>query len=80
MIPVEALHMAREALAGAGVPVEWHVRPRLGHGIDAEGQWMAATFHRAGAAQVSECADVARQNRVICPASGPRLHIPDTPG
>jgi phospholipase/carboxylesterase len=44
MIPVEALHMAREALAGAGIPVEWHVRPGLGHGIDAEAQWMAGHF------------------------------------
>lgn len=44
LIPVEALHMAREALAGAGLPVEWHVRPRLGHGIDPEAQWMAGHF------------------------------------
>jgi phospholipase/carboxylesterase len=44
LISVEALHMAREALANAGLPVEWHVRPRLGHGIDPEGQWMAANF------------------------------------
>jgi phospholipase/carboxylesterase len=44
LIPVEALHMAREALAGAGIPVEWHVRPGLGHGIDAEAQWMAGHF------------------------------------
>jgi phospholipase/carboxylesterase len=44
MIPAEALHMAREALAGAGIPVEWHVRPGLGHGIDAEAQWMAGHF------------------------------------
>jgi len=44
LIPLEALHMAREALAAAGLPVEWHVRPRLGHGIDREGQWMAASF------------------------------------
>ena len=44
LIPVEALHAGREALAGAGVPVEWHVRPGLGHGIDAEGQFMAAHF------------------------------------
>jgi phospholipase/carboxylesterase len=44
LIPVEALHMAREALAGAGFGVEWHVRPALGHGIDPEGQWMAAHF------------------------------------
>jgi phospholipase/carboxylesterase len=44
LIPVEALHAGREALANAGVPVEWHVRPGLGHGIDAEGQFMAAHF------------------------------------
>ena len=44
LIPVEALHMAREALAGADIPVEWHVRPGLGHGIDPEAQWMAGHF------------------------------------
>ena len=44
LIPVEALHTAREALAQAGLPVEWHVRPGLGHGIDPEGQAMAGSF------------------------------------
>jgi phospholipase/carboxylesterase len=44
LIPVAALHAAREVLAEAGLPVEWHVRPGLGHGIDAEGQFMAAHF------------------------------------
>jgi phospholipase/carboxylesterase len=44
LIPAEALHMAREALAAAGVPVEWHVRPGLGHGIDPEAQGMAGHF------------------------------------
>ena len=44
LIPIDALHMAREALAGAGIPVEWHVRPGLGHGIDPEAQWMAGHF------------------------------------
>ncbi len=44
LIPIDALHMAREALAGAGIPVEWHVRPGLGHGIDPEAQWMAGLF------------------------------------
>jgi phospholipase/carboxylesterase len=44
LIPVAALHMAREAMAAADVPVEWHVCPRLGHGIDPEGQWMAGHF------------------------------------
>jgi phospholipase/carboxylesterase len=49
LIPVEALHAGREALASAGVPVEWHVRPGLGHGIDPEGQWHGGAFHRRGA-------------------------------
>jgi phospholipase/carboxylesterase len=44
LIPVGALHMAREQLAGADISVEWHVRPDVGHGIDAAGQWMAAHF------------------------------------
>jgi hypothetical protein len=36
--------MAREALADAGMLVEWHVRPGLGHGIDPEAQWMGGHF------------------------------------
>jgi phospholipase/carboxylesterase len=44
LIPVEALHVAREQLSASGVPVEWHVRPGLGHGIDAGGAWLGAHF------------------------------------
>jgi phospholipase/carboxylesterase len=44
LIPVGALHMAREHLANSNVPVEWHIRPGVGHGIDSAGQWMAAHF------------------------------------
>ncbi len=49
IIPVEALHQAREALAAAGVAVEWHVRPGLPHGIDGEaleigGRFLANAF------------------------------------
>ncbi|MFZ0851955.1 MAG: alpha/beta fold hydrolase [Hyphomicrobiaceae bacterium] len=44
LIPVEALHVAREQLAAAGLTVEWHVRPGLGHGIDAGGQRLAQGF------------------------------------
>jgi phospholipase/carboxylesterase len=44
LIPVEALHLAREQLAEAGLLVEWHVRPGIGHGIDPGGQRMAAHF------------------------------------
>jgi len=44
LIPVDALHIAREQLAAAGLLVEWHVRPGLGHGIDPVGQQLAGDF------------------------------------
>ena len=44
LIPVDALHIAREPLAKEGLLVEWHVRPGLGHGIDPAGQHMAGHF------------------------------------
>lgn len=50
LIPVQALHQARETLAAAGLVVEWHVRPGLGHGIDPEGLALGGAF-LAGAFQ-----------------------------
>lgn len=44
LIPVTALHIAREQLAKSDLLVEWHVRPGVGHGIDPEGQIMAGHF------------------------------------
>jgi phospholipase/carboxylesterase len=44
LIPADALHIAREPLAQAGLPVEWHVRPGLGHGIDPGGVAIAGHF------------------------------------
>ena len=44
LIPIDALHIAREQLAQAGVRVEWHVREGLGHGIDPVGQRLAGHF------------------------------------
>lgn len=46
VIPVEAIHHARQALAAAGVPVEWMIRPGLAHGIDPEGLNAAGLFLR----------------------------------
>ncbi|MHB2169388.1 alpha/beta hydrolase [Alsobacter sp. R-9] len=37
VIPFGALTMSVAALAGAGVPCEWHACPGLGHGIDEDG-------------------------------------------
>jgi phospholipase/carboxylesterase len=51
VIPVQAIHMARTALAAEGFAVEWHVRPGLPHGIDPEGleiagRFLANAFHK----------------------------------
>jgi phospholipase/carboxylesterase len=44
VIPVDAMHMAREILAQAGLPVEWHVAQGIGHGIDGEGLRLGGAF------------------------------------
>jgi phospholipase/carboxylesterase len=52
LIPASALFESAEALSEAEIPCEWHLSPRLGHGIDAEGlrqggEFIAAAFARA---------------------------------
>ena len=37
LIPAQALFHASQALAALEIPVEWHLSPGVGHGIDAEG-------------------------------------------
>ena len=37
LIPPQALFQAIQGLAALEVPVEWHLSPGIGHGIDAEG-------------------------------------------
>jgi phospholipase/carboxylesterase len=37
LIPPQALFQSAQALAGMGLPVEWHVSAGVGHGIDPEG-------------------------------------------
>ena len=37
VVPVEAMFLAVEGLASAGIPVRWLVRPGLPHSIDPEG-------------------------------------------
>jgi phospholipase/carboxylesterase len=44
VIPLEALHITREALARVGIPVEWHIRSGLGHGIDPVGLELGGAF------------------------------------
>jgi phospholipase/carboxylesterase len=46
LIPVAAIHHARNALAAAGVPLQWQIRPGLGHGIDPEGLKAGGEFLR----------------------------------
>lgn len=41
VLPAGMTLQAAHSLGGAGVPVQWHMRPGLGHGIDQEGLAMA---------------------------------------
>jgi phospholipase/carboxylesterase len=52
VIPVQALMHAAQGLAALEVPVEWHVSPGIGHGIDQEGlrhggEFLAKQFARS---------------------------------
>lgn len=44
LIPAQAVLMAAQGLAALDVPVEWHVSPGLGHGIDQEGLRQGGEF------------------------------------
>ena len=52
MIPVDAMFMAREALARAGLAVEWHVAEGIGHGIDHYGLELGGAFLKQAFAAV----------------------------
>ena len=44
VIPLDAMFMAREQLAQAGLAVEWHVAEGIGHGIDPQGLYLGGAF------------------------------------
>jgi phospholipase/carboxylesterase len=44
MIPVQALFLSASALGCAGVAVQWHVSPGVGHAIDEAGLALAESF------------------------------------
>ena len=44
LIPVQALFHAAQGLAALDVPTEWHISPRIGHGIDQEGMRQGGEF------------------------------------
>jgi phospholipase/carboxylesterase len=44
LIPPQALFLATNGLAAAGVPVEWHLSSGIGHGIDQEGLRQGGEF------------------------------------
>ncbi len=52
VIPVDAMLMAREQLAQAGLPVEWHMASGVGHGIDATGLKLGGDFLKQAFAAV----------------------------
>ena len=54
LIPVQAIFHAVQGLAALEVPVQWHISPGVGHGIDEEGlrhggEFLAKQFARRGA-------------------------------
>ncbi|MEQ8267121.1 MAG: prolyl oligopeptidase family serine peptidase [Parvibaculum sp.] len=44
MLPVSRMHEAVQALGEAGLPVQWHVSPGLGHSIDQAGLELGGRF------------------------------------
>jgi phospholipase/carboxylesterase len=44
LIPPQGLFLAANGLATLGVPVEWHLSPGIGHGIDQEGLRQGGEF------------------------------------
>jgi phospholipase/carboxylesterase len=44
LIPVQALFLAAQGLAALDIPVEWHISPGVGHGIDQEGLRQGGEF------------------------------------
>jgi len=44
MIPAEAMFATAAALGAAGVPVQWHLSPETGHGIDETGLALGGQF------------------------------------
>jgi len=52
VIPVDAMFIAREQLAQAGLAVEWHVAQGIGHGIDAQGLHLGGAFLKQAFAAV----------------------------
>ena len=74
LIPVQALFHAAQGLAALDVPVEWHISPGIGHGIDQEGlrhggEFLARQFCRTPL----KWAAIARST-----APSPLLHNPVT--
>lgn len=52
LIPAQALFVSANLLAAADVPVQWHLSPNVGHGIDGEGlrqggEFLAKAFSKA---------------------------------
>jgi phospholipase/carboxylesterase len=54
LIPLDAMFIAREQLAQAGLAVEWHVAQGVGHGIDAEGLHLGGAFLKQAFASTAQ--------------------------
>jgi phospholipase/carboxylesterase len=56
VIPIDAMLIAREQLAQAGLAVEWHVASGIGHGIDPDGLRLGGAFLKQAFAQKAHLA------------------------
>jgi phospholipase/carboxylesterase len=56
VIPVDAMYIAREQLARAGLAVEWHLAEGIGHGIDGEGLRLGGAFLKQAFAATAQLA------------------------
>lgn len=66
VIPVGALFMSTQALAQAGIAVQWHLAPGMGHGIDPMGMDMAGQF-----LVLAFAGQLQRDGDIFCPLAKP---------
>ena len=57
VIPVQAMHVTRDALGAKGFCVEWHESPGVGHGIDGDGLKLGGQFLRSAFDGKLACVD-----------------------
>jgi phospholipase/carboxylesterase len=62
MIPAQALFLSAAALGRAGVSVQWHISPNVGHAIDPAGLALGGAF-----LAMALHGQLRRQGEIACP-------------